>query len=146
MAISSYKSFLMHKSGSDSSEYAKLVDIKDFPILGGEKEALETSTLSDKAQTYIEGIQKTDPMKFTCNYTQEDFSKVRALEGIEGYYAVWLGGTEETNGAVTPTGEHGKFSFKGIPSVYVNGAGTNEVIGMTVTIMPTTQIVAETAS
>ena len=144
MAISSYKSFLMHKSGSDSPAYAKLVDIKDFPDLGGEKEALETTTLSDKAQTYIEGIQKTSALKFSCNYTKEDYATVKALEGIEGDYAVWLGGTEETNGAVTPTGEHGKFSFKGIPSVYVNGAGTNAVIGMTVTIMPTTPIVPET--
>ena len=42
MAISTYKVFLMHKtSGGDT--YSKLVDIKEFPDLGGEPEMLETT-------------------------------------------------------------------------------------------------------
>lgn len=34
MAISTYKVYLMHKA-SASGDYTKLVDIKDFPDLGG---------------------------------------------------------------------------------------------------------------
>lgn len=34
MAISTYKVFLMKKSGTS---YSKLIDIKDFPDLGGKK-------------------------------------------------------------------------------------------------------------
>ena len=115
MAISTYKVFLMHKaSGSDA--YEKLLDIKDYPDLGGAPEMLDTTTLSDKATTSIPGIQQMDALAFTANYTSEDYEKVQALEGKEGDYAVWFGGTENL-GVVTPTGSDGKFEFKGTPSV-----------------------------
>lgn len=52
MAISTYKVFLMIKSGSS---YSKLIDIKEFPNLGGTPERLQTTTLTDKAHTYIAG-------------------------------------------------------------------------------------------
>ena len=35
MAISTYKAFLMHKGSGVSDEWEKLIDIKDFPDLGG---------------------------------------------------------------------------------------------------------------
>ena len=136
MAISTYKVFLMKKS---SNTYEKLIDIKDFPDLGGAPEMLETTTLSDRMQTYIPGVQSLDALEFTANYTKEDFSKLKALEGVESEYAVWFGGTEEA-GVVTPTGTDGKFQFKGQLSVYPVGAGVNEVVDMTVTIAPSTSI------
>lgn len=136
MAISTYKSFLMVK---ESSTYAKLVDIKDFPDLGGAPEMLETTTLSDGMQTYIPGIQSQDALEFACNYTKADYTKLKAMEGTEKDFAVWLGGTV-ANGTVTPTGSEGKFEFKGYLSVFVTGAGVNEVVGMTVSIAPSTPI------
>lgn len=136
MAISTYKVFLMKKS---SSTYEKLIDIKDFPDLGGAPEMLETTTLSDRMQTYIPGVQSLDALEFTANYTKEDFSKLKALEGVENEYAVWFGGTEES-GVVTPTGTDGKFQFKGQLSVYPVGGGVNEVVDMTITIAPSTPI------
>lgn len=136
MAISTYKIFLMQKK---SSTYEKLIDIKDFPDLGGAPEMLETTTLSDRMQTYIPGIQSLDALAFTANYTKEDFTKLKALEGVETDYAVWFGGTEEA-GVVTPTGTDGKFEFKGQLSAYPVGGGVNEVVDMNVTIAPSTPI------
>lgn len=136
MAISTYKIFLMMKK---EASYEKLIDIKDFPDLGGAPEMLETTTLSDKMQTYIPGIQSLDALEFTANYTKEDFMKLKALEGVEHEYAVWFGGTEEAN-VLTPTGTDGKFQFKGQLSAFPVGGGVNEVVGMTVTIAPSTPI------
>lgn len=136
MAISTYKVFLMKKS---SATYEKLVDIKDFPDLGGAPEMLETTTLSDKMQTYIPGIQSNDALEFTANYTKEDYDKLKALEGTESDYAVWFGGTE-SGGVATPDGSNGKFEFKGQLSVHVVGGGVNEVVDMTITIAPSTII------
>ena len=136
MAISTYKVFLMKKT---ADVYEKLIDIKDFPDLGGAPEMLETTTLSDRMQTYIPGIQSLDALAFTANYTKEDFSKLKALEGVENDYAVWFGGTE-TAGVVTPTGTDGKFEFKGQLSAYPVGGGVNEVVDMNVTIAPSTPI------
>ena len=136
MAISTYKIFLMMKK---EASYEKLIDIKDFPDLGGAPEMLETTTLSDKMQTYIPGIQSLDALEFTANYTKEDFTKLKALEGVEHEYAVWFGGTEEAN-VLTPTVTDGKFQFKCQLSAFPVGGGVNEVVGMTVTIAPSTPI------
>lgn len=136
MAISTYKSFLMHKK---SSTYEKLVDIKSFPDLGGSPELLETTTLSDGMTTNILGIQSLDALEFECNYTKEDYAKLKAMEGTEADFAVWLGGTVSGN-TVTPTGSEGKFEFKGQLAVYVNGGGVNEVVNMTVSIAASTPI------
>lgn len=137
MAISTYKIFLMMK-GEDST-YEKLVDIKDFPDLGGAPEMLETTTLSDKMQTYIPGIQSLDALEFTSNYTKADFTKLKALEGQEKEFAVWFGATEAAN-VLTPDGSDGKFEFSGQLSVFPVGGGVNEVVDMTITIAPSTPI------
>lgn len=139
MARSSYKTFLMHKPASGGS-YTKLIDIKDYPDLGGAPEMLETTTLSDRMQTNIPGIQSLDALEFTANYTAEDYAKVKALEGVTGDFAVWMGGTENSDGTVTPTGEEGAFSFKGALSVFVAGAGVNEVSDMKISIAASTVI------
>ena len=136
MAISTYKIFLMKKG---DSAYEKLIDIKEFPDLGGSPEMLETTTLSDSMQTNIPGIQSLDALEFTANYTKADFTKLKALDGVENDYAVWFGGTE-SDGTLTPTGSDGKFEFKGQLSVFPVGGGVNEVVDMTITIAPSTPI------
>jgi hypothetical protein len=141
LAINTYQTYLMHKA-SAAAEYSKLVDIKDFPDLGGTPEMLETTTLSDPMQTFIAGIQTLDSsgLQFTCNYTKSDFTTLKALESdSEHEFAVWFGAT--TSGSVdTPSGADGKFSFKGQLSVYPSGGGVNEVVDMIVSIAPATKI------
>lgn len=138
MAISTYKVFLMHKAAA-AEAYTKLIDIKEFPDLGGEPEMLETTTLSDKMQTYIAGIQSLEGLSFLSNYDKADYTKLKALEGKKEQYAVWFGGTE-AGGVVTPDGSNGKFSFDGELSVYPVGGGVNEVVDMNITIAPSTVI------
>lgn len=138
MAISTYKVFLM-KKGTEPDTYEKLVDIKEFPDLGGEPEMLETTTLSDNMQTYIAGIQSLDGLSFTANYDMTDFQKLKTLEGQTNSYAVWFGG-QESDGVVIPDGSNGKFEFDGQLSVYPVGGGVNEVVDMNISIAPSTPI------
>ena len=128
MAISTYGIALMYKA--EGNTYSKLIDIKDFPDLGGAPEMLETTTLSDAMQTYIEGIQSSDALEFTANYTKEDYTKCNALKGKKESYAVYFG----------DEGTNGKFEFDGYLSARVNGGGVNEVVGMTISIAPATPI------
>ena len=136
MAVSTYKSFLMVEN---ASTWEKLVDIKSYPDLGGAPELLEATTLSDSMTVNILGIQTLDALEFECNYTLEDYTKLKAMEGTDKKFAVWLGGTEAA-GVVTPTGSDGKFVFPGQLTVYVNGGGVNEVRNMTVSIAATAPI------
>lgn len=138
MPISTYKVFLMFKI-SPESEYKKLVNIKDFPDLGGAPEMLETTTLSDKMKTFIPGIQSLDALTFTANFDKTDYATLSSFNDDETDFAIYFGGSE-SGSLITPTGEYGKFEFKGRLSVYVNGGGVNEVVGMTITIAPSTPI------
>ena len=134
MAISTYGIQLMHKA-STGDTYTKLIDIKDFPDLGGAPEMLETTTLSDSMQTYIPGIQSLDALEFTANYTLADYQRIKAMEGTDTAFSVWFG----TDGA------EGKFNFNGQISAFPVGGGVNEVVGMTITIAPSTPITLATA-
>ena len=137
MAISTYKTFLMH---DNSGSFEKLIDIKEFPDLGGAPEMIDVTTLSDKISKFVPGVQSNDGLSFTANYTKADFTAVKALEGKPNEkYAVWFGGTE-SGGEVTPDGSNGKFAFDGELSVFVNGAGTNAPVEMTITIAPSSEI------
>lgn len=141
MAINTYQTYLMHKASAAAS-YAKLVDIKEFPDMGGTPEMLETTTLSDPMQTFIKGIQTlaSSGLQFTANYTLSDYTTLKALESDADHsFAVWFGAT--TSGDTdTPTGSDGKFEFTGSLSVYPNGGGVNEVVNMTISIAPSSKI------
>lgn len=143
MATSSYKTFLMHKA-SGGTTYSKLVDIKDYPDIYGEPELLETTTLSDGRVTNIFGIQQSDSFTFTLNYDHAVFATIQSMEGEEHDFALWMGGTVAA-GVATPTGSEGKYEFTGIPSIYINGKGVNEVREMTLSIAVSSDIVDATA-
>lgn len=134
MAINTYGSYLMHSA--DGVAYTKLLDIKDYPDMIEAPEQLDATTLSDSMRVYIPGIKGTNgAMEFTANYSAADFTAVQALEGTEGYFAVWFG-----ENAGTPDGSKGKFSFKGYPYASKSGNGVNEVSDMKVGIIPSTKI------
>lgn len=131
-----YQTYLMKGTGTGTITYAKLVDIKEFPDLGGDPEAVEVTTLSDSMRRYVPGIQDTEALEFTCNYVLADYQTLVALGNTQVDYAVWF----DDGTAQTPTGSLGKWSFKGALSVYVTGGGVNDPREMKVTIMPSTVI------
>ena len=137
MAISTYKTYLLKKSGST---YTKLVDIKDFPDLGSEPENLDTTTLSDSMHTYIAGITDVGgALQFTANYDKTKYTSLLS-ETASTTYAVAFGGTIGTSDAYTSTGNNGIWEFTGTLTVYPTGKGVNEVQEMMVSITPETII------
>lgn len=133
MAISSYNAKLMHGTGSsDSITWTQLIPVKTTPQLGGAPEMLDTTTLDDNMQTFINGIQASEAMTFLANYDSEKYDELKALENKTEKYAVWFGNDGD--------GSAGKFSFSGQLSVFVNETSVNGVVEMTVTIVPSTPI------
>lgn len=125
MAISTYLATL--KWGTTADQVAKVVDIKDFPDLMGEPNMLETTTLSDAAQTYIPGIKTMDTMAFTYNYTKADFEKVKADEGKPLFYEL-----EFSDGSA--------FVWQGSHTATLAGKGVDEVIEGGISIAPSTSV------
>ena len=117
------------KWGSTAATLTKVVDIKDFPDLGGAPEMLETTTLSDQIQTYIMGIQGSDMLEFTCNYTKATFETVMTDANKNLYYALEFGNS----------GSEGVFEWQGQHTAWVVGAGVNAVTEFKIGIAPSTK-------
>lgn len=134
MAISSYNSKLMYKESGGGSSWTQLCPIKGIPQIGGEPEQIETTTLDDNVQTFIDGIQQQDTMSCTANYDKDAFKKINAMTD-EQDLSFWIG-----NGG---DGSQGKFTGKGKLSVYLNSAETNAALEMTIVVTPTTKFALE---
>lgn len=133
-AYSTYQTYLMYRTASTGS-YDKLVDIKDYPDMLPDPNMLDATTLSDSMEKQIAGIKRMgDGYRFTANYTPANFTKVKALEGHQYDYALWLGGS--TTGE--PDGHNGKFAWKGDVRVGFPGKGVDEVQDMNITAIPST--------
>ena len=92
---------------------------------------------------YINGIGDTAEQQYNANYTPENYSKIKGLEGHQYEYAVWFGATG-SEGSETPDGHNGKFAWTGDISAGISGGGVNEAVGMTVTTTPSTVITFST--
>lgn len=125
MAISSYGVVL--KWGEGAEAVAKKVDIKDFPDLFGDPNLLETTTLANKQQTYIPGILSSDMKAFTANYTAADFKACNDDADKDLYYSL-----EFSDGS--------KFTWQGKHTMGLPGKGVDEVIEMTINVVPSTDI------
>lgn len=94
---------------------------------------LDATTLSDSQEKQIAGIMRMgDGYRFTANYTPENFTKVKGLEGHQYEYALWLGG----NSSGEPDGHNGKFSWTGDVRAGFPGKGVDEVQDMVITATP----------
>lgn len=125
MAISTYLATL--KWGAEEASLKKVIDIKEFPDLIGDPNMLETTTMSDAAQTYIPGIKSADSLSFLYNYTKEAFQAVQADEGKPLHYSL-----EFSDGS--------KFTWQGQHVATLPGKGVDEVIEGGITIAPSTVV------
>ena len=121
MAISTFGVSL--KYGATAAQTA--VVIKDFPSLLGKRSSLETTTLSDDAQTFIAGIrQQSESFDFTANYDASVYSALNAL-------------TEDQNWELSFS-DGSKYTWKGSVSVSVNEGSVDAVLEMTISVTPST--------
>ena len=129
MAINTYGVTL--KWGESSAAVEKVVDIKDFPDMIGTPETLETTTLSDSAQTFVNGIRSTEQLQFTCNFSKTDFSAVNDDAEKPLFYELSFS-------------DGSKFTWQGQHTCGLPGKGVNEVIEFTINIAASTPVVFTT--
>jgi hypothetical protein len=117
MALSSYRT----KLTIGDKDYS----IKDFPSILGQRSALETTTLSDDAQTFIPGIrQQSDSFPFLMNYDAATYAEINALTGEQDCELTF--------------GDGSKYSWKGSVSASINEGSVDSVLEMTVSVTPST--------
>lgn len=121
MAISTYGVALKYGSASPDKE----IVIKDFPSLLGKRSSLETTTLSDDAQTFIAGIrQQSETFDFTANYDPAVYAEINALDGDQKCALTFSDGSG--------------YTWEGAISASVNEGSVDAVVEMTISITPST--------
>lgn len=124
MAISTFGVKLGYSATEGGASLTDVV-IKDFPSLLGKRSSLETTTLSDDAQTFISGIrQQSESFDFTANYDPEVYAALNALDTMQYWTLSFIDGS--------------KYTWQGTASVSVNEGSVDAVIEMTISVTPST--------
>ena len=101
----------------------KVYAIKDFPSILGQRSSLETTTLSDDAQTFIPGIrQQSESFAFLANYDATVYAEINALTGNQECKLTFSDGSG--------------YSWNGTVSASVNEGSVDAVLEMTINIVP----------
>ena len=121
MAISSFNTVLKYGATSPTT----VVRIKDFPSILGQRSSLETTDLSDDAQTFIPGIrQQAETFPFLANYDPEVYAEINALNEVQKCALVYSDGSG--------------YTWDGKLSASVNEGSVDAVVEMTSSITPAT--------
>ena len=117
------------KFGTAAGSLTELCKIKTFPQLNGEREQIESTDLTDQAQTFVPGVQSVESMQFTCNFTLTAYTSLKTNALTQGYFELDFGGDA---GA--------KATWEGQYDVYVNEGEVNGLIEMTLVCYPSTEV------
>lgn len=125
MAKCTNYTFLMVKRDGED-EFSKLIDITQYPDLGGSKEKIDVTTLSDKKKRTINGIEDTSDLEFSAWYEKADYEKLLAIEAADKVdtYQLWFG----------DNGEDGIFEWQGKMAVYPTSGSSNAAREMSFSI------------
>ena len=115
---------LSYKTDGD---FIELTNLQEIPELGGDTDKIEITTLADAAHKYTNGIKNYgDSIGFKFLYEKAQFI---ALNGI----------TSECEWKVELP-DKTAYSFKGVPSVKLDGVGVNVALTYTLNIAPTSEM------
>ena len=127
MAVISKGIKLSYKTGS-AGEFVDLTDLQEIPELGGDKEAIEITTLEDAAHMYTDGILNYgDSLAFKFLYNNTQFETLQGLTGSSEWKVSLPDSTTCT--------------FSGTSSVKLDGVGVNAVLTYTLNIKPNSAMV-----
>lgn len=118
---------LSYKSAS-GSDFIELDNLQEIPELGGDKEAVEITTLADAAHVFEDGLLNYgDSLAFKFLYEKTQFETLNGL-------------TDASTWKVTlPDGA--TCTFGGTSSVKLAGVGVNTALTYTLNIKPNSEMV-----
>lgn len=141
MASTSYKARIIFKEHTEDGlwegEYNLLVKAKTIPAPVSAPNTVESTTLEDDAQTFEMGIKTSDSKEIEGNLEKEYLDNIDNLGGKK-LDIIQLYGTDGT-------GEVAKYAYVGQAMATPSDVGgVDEILGMSVTIIPNTAAVKVT--
>ena len=122
------------KFGTTANSLTELCKIKTTPQLNGEREQIESTDLTDTAQTFVPGVQSVENMQFTANFTLAAYTSLKTNALTDGFFEIDF----VSAGA--------KATWEGQYDVYVNETEVNGLIEMTITVYPSTVVTIAAAA
>ena len=105
-----------------------LTNLQEIPELGGTRESIEITTLSDDAHMYTDGILNYgDNISFKFLYEKEQFTTLNGLKG--------------TQTIVVTLPDASTCTFSGTSSVKLDGVGINAPLTYTLNVKPNSAMV-----
>ena len=105
-----------------------LTNLQEIPELGGTRESIEITTLSDDAHMYTDGILNYgDNISFKFLYEKEQFTTLNGLKG--------------TQNIVVTLPDASTCTFTGTCSVKLDGVGINAPLTYTLNVKPNSAMV-----
>lgn len=121
---------ILKSANTSEGPFVKLLDITDYPDLGGTPNMLDTTDLTaTKIKTSILGLQEVPDLTFEANYDLATYTTISAMTDTQ-FFNLELG----------DEGADGIFEWSGGITVYKNGGGVDEVRKMTVVVSAETEI------
>lgn len=105
--------------------WQKVIDIKDYPAMGGSPEQIETTTLSNEKSTFVTGVQSMPTFEFLANYTMDDYDRLEGLKDVVYEYALAFGKPTGDTTTSMSYGSLGSFTWKGQLNHWIEGGGVN---------------------
>jgi hypothetical protein len=116
------------KFGTSANSLSELCKIKTTPQLNGEREQIESTDLTDSAQTFVPGVQSVANMQFTANFTLDAYTSLKTNAMTDGFCELDFASA----GA--------KATWEGKYDVFVNETEVNGLIEMTISVYPSTEV------
>lgn len=119
---------LAYKTGTGST-FTTLTNLQEIPELGGDVEAIETTTLNDAAHTYTDGILNYgDSLAFKFLYEPAQFAALAGVNDTATWKVTLPDGAGGADGSTC--------QFEGTCSVKLDGVGVNAVLTYTLSVKP----------
>lgn len=136
MASTSYLSRVIYRAHTDGTDgfagtYDLMVNAKSMPAPVSPPNNVESTTLEDDAQTFEKGIKQSDTKEVSGNLEKDKLSALDAL-GDSKLDIIQLYGTDGLGGVA-------KYAYVGtVTATPDDVGGVDEILGMTVSIIPNT--------
>lgn len=136
MASTSYLSRVIYRAHTDGVDdfagtYDLMVNAKSMPAPVSPPNNVESTTLEDDAQTFEKGIKQSDTKEVSGNLEKDKLSALDAL-GDSKLDIMQLYGTDGLGGVA-------KYAYVGtVTATPDDVGGVDEILGMTVSIIPNT--------
>lgn len=116
------------KFGFTPDTLEELCKVKSFPQIGGEREQIESTDLTDSQHTYEPGVEEMPSMLFNANFVIDKYLEMQSKAMIPGFFELRFG-------------QHGGAMWQGKFDTFLNEGEVNGLVECSIVVYPATELI-----